>query len=146
MVVDQVSEFLEQLRKPKSEWRLADMEGFPESEYTKRLGAYEEAESWYDGTALDEEVERQGKPVELYPVKLNPLKSTVQKHTQFLFGQLEESDRPLVYPRVLPKDKESEEQKNLAQEAEDALYQAWFENHGRAIQWKAGAQSLPAGS
>jgi hypothetical protein len=141
MVVDQVSEFLEQLRKPKPEWRMADMEGFPESEYTKRLGNYNEAESWYDGTALDEEVERQGKPVELYPVKLNPLKSTVQKHTQFLFGQLEESDRPLVYPRVLPKDKESKEQKELAQQAEDALYQAWFENHGRAIQWKAGAQS-----
>jgi hypothetical protein len=141
MILDQVETFLEQLRKPKPEWRLTDMEGFPESEYTKRLGQYNEAEGWYDGTKLDEEVERQGKSVELYPVKLNPLKSTVQKHTQFLFGQVEESDRPLVYPRVLPRDNSSKEEKELAQEAEDALYQAWWENNGRAIQWKSGAQS-----
>lgn len=117
------------------------MEGFPEVEYQRNLSRYNESEKWYDGTKLDEEVEREGKAVELYPVKLNPLKSAVQKHTQFLFGQIEESDRPLVYPRVLPRDTESDEEKKLAQQAEDALYQAWWENNGRAIQWKSGAQS-----
>ena len=141
MVLDQVNIFLEQLRKPKPEWRLTDIDGFPETEYHRRMGKYNEVESWYDGTALDEEIERQGKTVELYPVKLNPLQSAVQKHTQFLFGQLEESDRPLVYPRVLPRKTDSEEEKSLAQEAEDALYQAWWENNGRAIQWKSGGQS-----
>jgi hypothetical protein len=141
MVLDQVESFLEQLRKPRPEWRLTDIEGFPETEYHKRMGKYEESESWYDGTALDTVIERKGKPVELYPVKLNPLKSTVQKHTQFLFGQIEDSDRPLVYPRVLPRDKTSDREKKLAQEAEDALYQTWWENNGRAIQWKSGAQS-----
>ena len=89
MVLDTAQRFLEQLRKPKPQFRLVDMVGFPESEYTKNLNRYEEAEKWYDGTKLNETVERQGKEVEKYPVKLNPLKSTVQKHAQFLFGQIE---------------------------------------------------------
>jgi len=141
MALDTAQRFLEQLRKPRPEFRLVDMDGFPEQEYQKNLSSYNEKEQWYDGTMLDETVERQGKEVKKYPVKLNPLPSAVQKHTQFLFGQIEESDRPLVYPRVLPRDSESEEEKKLAQEAEDALYQAWWENNGRAIQWKNGSQS-----
>ena len=86
MALDTAQRFLEQLRKPRPEFRLVDMEGFPEQEYQKNLSNYNEKEKWYDGTMLDETVERQGKEVEKYPVKLNPLPSAVQKHTLLVWA------------------------------------------------------------
>jgi hypothetical protein len=117
---------------------LQDVEGFPVSEYSRLLTKYTEAGNWYSGTALDETKVRDGKTVEIYPVKINPIKAGVQKHTFALFGEVEEDDRPMVSPKVVFHD---DAQKKLAEEAEDALLQMWFESNGRAIQWENGALS-----
>jgi hypothetical protein len=87
---------------------------------------------------LDETVQKEGQKIELYPVKINPFQSIVQKHAHFLFGQVEQSDRPLVSPRILPN---SPGEKDVALHAEEVVNRVWWESSGRAIQWVNGALS-----
>lgn len=140
-MLPQVQEYLEHLAEPRPRFDLVDLEGFPYSEWNRLTSRYTELESWYSGDALDETVERQGKEVELYPVKVNPLRRTVEQHTYYLFGQFKQDDRPLVYPKVNPLDTTNKAQVDSAKELEDILYRVWSESNGRAIQWQNGAQS-----
>lgn len=119
-------------------FQLQEITGFPYSEYADRLMVYTEAENWYSGAALDSTKDRAGKKVEIYPVKINPLRSGVQKHTFSLFGEVEEDDQPLVSPKMIFTE---EGQKELAEEAEEVLKQVWYESNGRAIQWQNGGVS-----
>lgn len=133
------SSFIEALTEVQSPpFSLRQIEGFPYSEYTNRIRTYEEQTSWYTGDVLDETKTRAGTEVELYPVKINPLKAGVQKHTYSLFGEVEEDDQPLVSPKMIFTD---DSQKKLAEEAEEVLKQLWWESNGRAIQWQNGAIS-----
>jgi hypothetical protein len=117
---------------------LQKLEGFPYSEYAERIRTYEEQREWYSGDALDETKTRSGKKVELYPVKINPLRAGVQKHTFALFGEVEEDDQPLVSPKMIFT---TDRQKELAEQAEEILKQVWWESNGRSIQWQNGALS-----
>lgn len=117
---------------------LQDIEGFPYSEYAERLRVYNEQSGWYKGTALDETKSRAGKQIKIYPVKINPLRAGVQKHTFSLFGEVEEDDQPLVSPKIIFTD---DSQKVLAEKAEEVLKQIWYESNGRALQWQNGALS-----
>lgn len=117
---------------------LETVEDFPFEEYSKRLSVYTEADQWYDGTVLEEIRTKGGEDIELYPVKINPLKGALQKHTFALFGEVGEDDRPLVSPKLVFHDKKQQE---LASDAEDVLFQIWFESNGRAIQWQNGGLS-----
>jgi len=136
---DVTSKFLDALTTvAQPPFSLRDVEGFPYSEYAERLKVYTENEGWYSGTALDATKDREGSDVELYPVKINPLKSGVQKHAFSLFGEVEEDDNPLVSPKFIFT---SDAQKKLADKAEDVLSQVWWESNGRAIQWQNGGVS-----
>jgi hypothetical protein len=136
-----ITDFLERIQdKALPTFSLADMEGFPYEEYSKNLERYTEMESWFDGTALDETVQQDGEEVDLYPVKLNPLPGTVEKHTHFLFGQVSQDDRPLVSPRGVAFD-DSEESRTIVEQVENLLAQTWWENNGRALQWESGSGS-----
>jgi hypothetical protein len=138
-MADKTSSFirtLTEVRQPP--FSLQDIEGFPHSEYAERLRVYTEADSWYSGTALDTTKSRAGEEVEIYPVKINPLRAGVQKHTFSLFGEVEEDDQPLVSPKMIFT---TDAQKKLAEEAEEVLKQIWYESNGRAIQWQNGGLS-----
>lgn len=138
-MLPRLQEYIDQILDPKPYFSLQDLPGFPYDEYNHNLTRYSELEDWYSGDALDETVQRQGKEVELYPVKFNPLKRTVEQHTYFLFGQVRQDERPLVYPKVNPMDFDSEEEVEDAKSLEDILYRVWSESNGRAIQWQNGA-------
>lgn len=130
--------FLQRIQnKPLPRFTLMDLEGFPYEEYQKNLTKYSEAENWYDGTALEDYVQKDGEDVDLYPVRINPIPGTVEKHAHFLFGQTEEDDRPLATVRAII----DEDNKEIAEKVEKVLSQVWWENHGRAIQWENGIAS-----
>jgi hypothetical protein len=116
---------------------LDELDGFPTDVYEANYGRYAELESWYDGTELDLTETRGGKEVEIYPVKINPLRGAVAKHAAVLFGDVVDDGRPLVVPRLIPylNDKSS---KDAALAAEEALNVLWYENNGRALQLRAG--------
>jgi hypothetical protein len=117
---------------------LQGLDGFPYDEYTKLLSRYDECEEWYSGKALEQIKQKDGKNVELYPVKVNPIKSGVQKHAFALFGEVEEDEKPLVNTRAIQM---SEGDKEAAELVENILTQIWWENNGRANQWQNGAIS-----
>jgi len=136
-MTDTLAPYLDALKDIKTPpFSFRDLPGFPYSEYSDRLTTYTEAESWYSGEALDETVMRSGKEIDLYPVRINPLRGAVQKHAFSLFGEVGEDDRPLVSPKMVFHD---DTQKKLAEDAEECMYQVWFESNGRAIQWQNGA-------
>lgn len=117
---------------------LQDIPGFPYQAYMDQLDTYEEQERWYSGDALDDQPTEKGEETDLYPLRINPLKSTVSKHAHTLFGEVEDDGRPLVYPKYIYN---SDAQKELAKELEDFMMTLWFENNGREIQWVNGATS-----
>jgi len=139
MLSNTVYGFLDRLTKTSLPgFQLSDIPNFPYDEYNRNETRYSQAEQWYSGKALDETATINGKATDLYPVKINPLKSAVEKHTHFLFGEVQQDDRPLVGPRVLSP---SDDKREVAQKAEDVLVQLWYENNGRSIQWENGANS-----
>jgi hypothetical protein len=117
-----------------SDASLQELPEFPYSEWTERKQKYTEKEKWFTGDALDEQPELQqaGKKSDLYPMRINPLISTVLKHAYILFGEVEDDGRPLVWPKLIPK-KNDEINKTLAEEAEEALNGLWWENSSRAL-------------
>lgn len=117
---------------------LKDLPGFPYDEHSRLDKIYTEMEKWYSGQILEEVSERSGKKVEVYPVRINPIKAGVQKHTHALFGEVEEDDKPLVNPKVVFS---NDAEKVLAEKAEDILNQVWYESNGRALQLENGGIS-----
>lgn len=114
---------------------LVELEGFPFETFQSNLIRYEESEGWVSGAKLDDKTTDPGQQVDLYPLKINPLLSTIQKHAAVLFGETEEDARPLVYPKFVFN---NEEEKVLAEIAETAINAIWFENNGRDIQMTNG--------
>lgn len=113
---------------------LQDLEGFPYSEWSERLQKYKEKERWFTGQALEDQPELNdpGKKADLYPMRINPLISTVLKHAFVLFGEVEDDGRPLVWPKLIPKGKEDTD-KAIAEEAEEVINTLWWENSARAM-------------
>lgn len=67
-------------------FNLRDIEGFPYVEWSELLTKYEESERWVRGDQLEEQSTVAGKKIESYPLKINPLYNTIQKHAGALFG------------------------------------------------------------
>lgn len=110
---------------------LQDIEGFPYERYSEQLSQYEEAERWFTGTALKQEVQAgDGEKIDLYPMRVNPLISTVLKHAFILLGEAEDDSRPLIVPKIAY---QNDAEKALAETAEEALNMVWWENEGRAL-------------
>lgn len=108
---------------------LQDIPGFPYERYSEQLSRYEEAERWFTGHALDEQA-GEGEQIDLYPMRVNPLISTVLKHAFILLGEVEDDSRPTVVPKIAF---QTPEEKELADIAEEALNMVWWENEGRAL-------------
>jgi hypothetical protein len=136
MVLDTLTETFSRLTA--TTFTLQDLEGFPYEQYEKQRARYEEAERWYLGLPLDEQIEQAGEKVDLYPLKINPLIGTVAKHAYTLFGEVEDDGRPLVLPKLIPVD---DNQKDLADYAEEQLNHVWWENNGRSLMIENGILS-----
>lgn len=80
--------FLQKVVSPTSPWTLQSLPGFPYIRFTENTAMYEEFERWYEGQALlgTTTSVNTKKPVDQYPIRINPIKSTVRKHVSVLFG------------------------------------------------------------
>jgi hypothetical protein len=117
-----------------SDAALQELPEFPYDEWSEKRKEYQEQEKWFTGEALEDQPELQdpGKKSDLYPMRINPLISTVLKHAFVLFGEVEDDGRPLVWPKLIPK-QNNDEGKAIAEEAEEALNALWWENSARAL-------------
>lgn len=113
-----------------STFSLQDVEGFPFAVYEEQLTRYEEAERWFKGLALNDQPESPGDQVDIYPLRINPIISTVLKHAYILFGEVQDDGRPLVVPKMVPV---TDAEKELAQKAEETLNLLWWENNSRSL-------------
>lgn len=117
---------------------LKDVDGFPYELWEEQLSKYEEAERWFNGSALDDQPEAPNAKTDLYPLRINPLLSTCLKHAYALFGEVEDDGRPLVVTKFVTN---GDAEKALAETAEEALNQVWWESNGRAIMIENGILS-----
>lgn len=111
---------------------------FPYSEFQYNLTKYNEHDSWYNGTKLDDTLEVEGKEIKKYPVRINPIKGTCLRHVAMLFGDINNSDQILVTPRTVKKPGSTQEEKDRQLALEEALIQIWYENNGRDLQLNNG--------
>lgn len=120
---------------------LQDLPDFPWEEYQEQLTKYGEQYRWFTGDALNDQPQtRAGQQADLYPVRINPIPSTVLKHASALIGEIEDDGRPpvttrLLYPSVEDEENEGENTrlKKVAQVGEDALNLVWWENKARSL-------------
>jgi hypothetical protein len=117
---------------------LRDVDGFPYEAYSRQLQKYRIAEDWFTGRALDV-ASKPSDALDLYPLRINPLISTVLKHGYTLFGEVEDDGRPLVRPRLITTGDDAD--KELAEDAEEVLFRIWWESNGRAIMQENGILS-----
>lgn len=119
-----------------SYFNLASVKGFPYLEYSILQTRYAKQIGWYMGLTLNETFQADGKDIEKYPVKLNPIPTTCLKHAFALMGDIQPGDaRPLVIPKfVAPVNMDKAVGKKLVKDAEEAMNTLWWENFGRALQ------------
>lgn len=119
---------------------LSDIPGFPFETYASQQAMYMECDNWITGRALEDQPTTSGAATDLYPLRINPLISTVLKHAYTLFGETIHDGRPLVYPKMIP-DGNTEAAIKIAEEAVNALNHLWWENNGRALMLENGILS-----
>jgi hypothetical protein len=68
---------------------LQSLPDFPYQEYHNRQEIYEELNDWYSGDKMIKfDIDQAtGRRVELYPLRITPLKSTAEKHVTILLGE-----------------------------------------------------------
>lgn len=120
--------------KPSSEmdvFSISSIPGFPEAEWSAQRVDYEILNGWYEGLPLnDTTTATNGEQVARYPVKLNPIRGAVFKHTAALLGEVGDAKIP-VYAKVQFPDRRH---KDSARRAEVFLDSVWRFNNGRSMQ------------
>jgi hypothetical protein len=120
---------------------LQRVDGFPYILYHANLDKYIEAMSWYTGDALKP---LNNSKTDLYPLRLNPIRGTVQKHAYALFGEVQDDGRPLVLPKLVVEGGDPAQKKakhKAANVAEGVLNRIWWENFGRTLMMRQGILS-----
>ncbi len=121
---------------PGKPFTLQGLEGFPYQQYMTQLSIYEELTSWYKGTALDDTVEitKNGKKtrVSKYPLQINPLKKTVEKHVAVLMGSTPTNIRDGAMPVRFRPDLPAEE-KDRSEKIVKAINKAFITGGGGAM-------------
>lgn len=119
---------------------LESLQGFPYTDWTSMQEKYADLKKWYDGSALDEKLinETTGEEVDKYPIHLNPIPNTCEKHTIILLGNTLESIRqgnlPIRYT-IIEKEKDGKKTGTKAEDdpnldiIENALVES-FKEHG----------------
>ena len=91
---------------------LKALDGFPYTDWSNMQERYALLEKWYSGDALDDKIENEttSEIIDKYPIHINPLPNTCEKHTIILLGNNLESIRNANLPirfTVKPKQKKS---------------------------------------
>lgn len=115
-------------------WTLSSIRDFPFNDWSTMQAYYLPLKQWYDGTPLSEVVadRETGELVPKYPIRLNPIPRTCEKHVSVLFGHTLESIRQGGMPiQFLP---EMEEKTDTAKiETLKKALSAAFGNGGGAM-------------
>ena len=121
---------------------LKDLKDFPYPEWSEQEILYNKWYSWYDGSALDLDIQEsnEGKPTDLYPVKINPLKGACLKHSYALFGEFPEGliGPPVQFAALTGEDGVVEKD---ARQAENIINRMWWESLGGAQMMENGLLS-----
>jgi len=74
---------------------LSNLEGFPNTAWLSQNEYYLELENWYKGVPLSAVTidKTTGRRIEKFPIKINPIKGTCQKHASTVIGQSVDSIR-----------------------------------------------------
>lgn len=119
-------------------FNLSSIHEFPESEWYSKRMEYEQLESWFNGTRLEEKQTQGGRTVDKFPIKINPIRGAVYKHAYALFGETKDDSRPLATPILRPDDRKL---KDLAKTGQDFLNKVWYDNNGRTLMLSNGIAS-----
>ena len=98
-------------------FELRDLEDFPYTRYVEEQELYQVYEDWYNSVPLNQTITdaQSGKVVEKYPIKINPLRGTAQKHASTVIGQNVDSIRfgglPFQLIPDLPKEEKGRKDK-----------------------------------
>lgn len=114
-------------------WTLGAIADFPFTEWTNMQQHYAVLSDWYEGVPLQETIQdaTTGELVDKYPIQLNPIPRTCEKHCSVLFGYTLESIRAGGIPvQFIPASKTPEATAELVQEA---LKQAFKATGGGAM-------------
>jgi hypothetical protein len=86
--------FVRQVFNVSTPFTLQSIPEFPYSDWLNQQTRYLEYENWYTGAALDEKItDSKGNQIDKFPLKLNPIPNTAEKHTALLLGNTLESIR-----------------------------------------------------
>lgn len=110
---------------PLGPFDLEQLEDFPYLDWTNMQQRYAVLEKWYSGEALNQKIENDqtGEVVDKYPIRINPIQNTCEKHATVLLGDNLESIRngnlPIrfsIKKKLKPGEKRdpSENDKNIA--------------------------------
>jgi hypothetical protein len=98
---------------------LQNLPDFPYQEYINRQDLYAELSDWYSGDKLVKfDIDQvTGRRVELYPLRINPLKSTAEKHVTLLLGEsmgaVESGGLPIKLNVIGKKSRDKKREKEL---------------------------------
>jgi hypothetical protein len=108
---------------------LEKIKGFPYIQFNEQLEMYQVYEQWYKGEPLEVTItdKNTNKPVEKYPIKINPLKGTCKAHAARVIGQNTDSIRFAGVPFVLEPDVDKA-QKVIGEKTKDALLKIFTAN------------------
>ncbi len=105
-----VKSFVQSLFSVSTPFTLQSLAGFPYSDWTNQQTRYADYENWYSGKALNEQIQdKQGNLIDKFPLKLNPIKNTCEKHASVLLGTTLESIRDEGVPISFISEGEDEE-------------------------------------
>lgn len=139
---DQISGFVTNLttgvKTVFQPFSLQSLEGFPYTDFMEQKAKYQEIKRWFTNEVFSETItnEKTGVVTERYPIKINPLLNTAQKHTAVLFGSSLNSMRlggvPVIIEVNQKKDKENKEkiESVLSKIFEDSFAGSLFVENG----------------
>lgn len=115
---------------------LEGLKGFPIDQYRAQQDIYSELTTWYKGTALNDTVQITKNGVKTnvskYPLKINPLKKTVEKHVAVLMGSTPSNIRDGAMPVRFRPDLPAEE-KERSEKIVKAIIKAFMTGGGGAM-------------
>jgi len=117
-------------------FQLQDLPGFPYTAWESEQTIYKELEAWYSGAMLnDYTIDKVSlKKIEKYPIKINPLRGTCEKHSSALFGQTVDSLTCGGIPvRILADTTDKKISEEDATRIQNALLNVFADNGGGSL-------------
>jgi hypothetical protein len=125
---------------------LSQLEDFPYTAFSSQKDYYQILDDWYEGRPLEVYTvdKSTGKPIETFPIKINPLKQTCAKHAATVVGQNVDSIRfggmPFqMLPTIKPKTKAAKIKDALTKTFTKSAFGATFLSNCITAQYLGGS-------